>query len=144
MSYWLLVERLENWEVDKKEGFCRFGIPNQRRGLADQMKSGDKLVFYVSGGISKFSDIRELTADGTFKLGTSGAYDTAFPLSIATKPSLTLNFDRWVPIKDLLTQLSFTADKSDWRLSMRTTVRRLTDDDAKVIIEAMNSAAKAD
>ena len=111
MTYWLLVERFENWKVDCWEGFYRFGLQDQKKRLADQMRKGDQLVFYVSGGVSKFSDIRELTAEGTFKLGVDRAYDTAFALSIATKPSLTLSFDRWVPIKDLVTRLSFTANK---------------------------------
>jgi EVE domain len=144
MTYWLFVERLENWEVDKNEGFRRFGLANNRRGLAEQIQMGDKLVFYISGGISKFSDIRELTAEGTFALGASGAYDTKFPLAIATKPSLTLDKDRWVPIKDLVTKLSFTAGGGNFRLFVRTSIRRLRDEDAAVITEAMKSASKAD
>ena len=58
--------------------------------FADEMKAGDTLIFYVSSGMSQFADVREVTKEGTFKLGVGGRYDTAFPIFIATKPVLTL------------------------------------------------------
>jgi predicted RNA-binding protein len=69
MAHWLLVERLDNWNVDKKEGFRRFGLSDKKKTLADRIKKGDTLIFYISSGISKFSDVREAIADGTARLG---------------------------------------------------------------------------
>jgi predicted RNA-binding protein len=141
MTYWLLVERLENWEVDRKEGFRRFGLPANKKQLASEMKKGDKLIFYVSSGLSKFADIREASEEGTFDLGVRGGYDTAFPISISTKPLLTLDLAQWVPIHDLISKISITATHKDWRQVMRTSLRRISDEDAEVIIDAMKQAA---
>jgi predicted RNA-binding protein len=142
MTHWLLVERLENWEVDRKEGFRRFGLPARKQRLAEQMRKGDKLIFYVSSGLSQFADIREVSEDGVFALGTGGGYDTAFPLFIATTPRLTLDPDKWVPIRDLIPKLSITSSKNDWRQVMRTSLREISDEDAEIIIDAMNQAAR--
>jgi hypothetical protein len=143
VTYWLLVERLENWETDRKEGFLRFGLPAQKQRLADEMKKGDTLIFYVSSAMSRFADVREVTKEGTFKLGVGGKYDTAFPLFIATKPILTLDLADWVPIHSLLDKLSITANKPDWRQVMRTSLRRINDTDANISIRAMKHAATA-
>ncbi len=143
MTYWLLVERLENWEVDRMEGFRRFGLPEKKKRWADEMKTGDKLIFYVSSGMSRFADVREVIKEGTFRLGASGAYDTAFPLFIATKPILTLDIEKWVAIQNLTRKLSFTAGMKDWRQVMRTSMRRLNHEDVAVILDAMNRSANA-
>ena len=68
VTHWLLVERLENWETDKREGFLRFGMPERKKKLAAQIKTGDQLIFYIASGISMLSDIRIATADGVSKL----------------------------------------------------------------------------
>lgn len=143
MAFWLLVERVENWEVDKREGFRRFGLSDAKRVLGSQIKKGDTLVFYISSGVSRFSDIREATKDGTDKLGSVGEYDTGFPLSISTRPKLTLPRDKWVPLHDLVSLLSITAGKGDWRQTMRASLRRLSENDAAIIIGAMKRAEKS-
>lgn len=137
VAYWLLVERLENWEVDKREGFRRFGLPESKEVMARQIRKGDLLIAYVSSGISSFADIRKAMADEPRKLGFGGDYDTAFPLAISTAPHLTLSRSNWVPIHSLTGRLSFTAGKGDWRQIMRTALRPLADADATVIIDAM-------
>lgn len=142
VAYWLLVERLVNRQIDKAEGFRRFGLSERHKALADQMKKGDILIFYVSSGISKFSDVRQTIADGTAKLGSSGDYDTAFPISISTRLQFALDRNQWVPFHDLKDKLSITAGKGEWRQIMRSSLRRLSDEDAAVIIGAMKCAGK--
>jgi hypothetical protein len=141
VAYWLLVERLENWEVDKQEGFRRFGLPERKESMASEIRKGDLLIIYVSSGISRFADIREATANEPRKLAFGGDYDTAFPLAISTEPHLTLDRPNWVPIHSLIEKLSLTAGKKDWRQVMRNTLRRLPDADAVAIIEAMQHTA---
>ena len=140
MTHWLLVERLENWKIDQMEGFRRFGLPEVKRTLAQQVEKGDTLIFYVSSGISRFSDIREATASGTAKLGIEGDYDTPYPLSISTRPILTLERHIWVPLHGLVSSLSLTSGKADWRQVMRNSLRRLSDEDGDLILNAMKHA----
>jgi hypothetical protein len=142
ISHWLLVERLENWNVDRSEQFRQFGLPRGKKKLGDLIKTGDLLIFYVSSGISSFADVREARADGLLKLGLEGDYDSPYPWRVMTKPVLTLPRDRWVPIKSLIADLSLTAGRPDWRQCMRTSLRRLERGDATVILESMRFASK--
>jgi hypothetical protein len=140
VTHWLLVERLDNWQTDRRDGFQQFGLPHLKRKLGGEIKKGDQLIFYVSSGISSFADIREATEDGVSRLGLGGSYDELYPWRVVTKPVLTLSRERWVPIKALVSRLSITAGKLDWRQCMRTSLRRLAANDAAVIVEAMRNA----
>lgn len=143
MKYWMFVERLENWKVDEAEGFRRFGIPDRKGRIASQIRKGDHLIFYVSSGISAFSDIREAMTDGTQALRFGGEYDTAFPISVATRPILVLPREKWVPIKLYLSKLSFTAGKKDWRQTMRNSVRQLECADGETLTHLIFNSARS-
>src|SRR5258708_32352278 len=97
------------------------------------MKAGDTLIFYVSSGMSQFADVREVTKEGTFKLGVGGRYDTAFPIFIATKPALTLELANWVKIHGLLDKLAITASKRAWRQVRRTSLDKIAASDSEII-----------
>jgi hypothetical protein len=143
LNYWLMVERLENWEVDRREGFRRFGIPEHKAKLASGVRSGDQLLFYVSSGISKLADIRKVTEDGLRKLPMGGDYDSAFPLFLSTAPQITLARPQWVPLHPLTEALALTRGKSDWRQIMRTSIRRLSDDDGRLLANTITAAARS-
>lgn len=136
-THWLVVERLENWEVDRREGFTQFGIPDSRVSIANRIAHRDLLVFYVSSGVSCFADVREATANGIQKLRMGGQYDTAYPWKLSTRPYLILEREAWIPIQDVLHRLSFASGKGDWRQIMRNTLRHLSVNDAEVILTAM-------
>lgn len=140
MAYWLLVERRENWEVDREEGFLRFGIPKSKVKQASRIEKGDILIFYVSSGVSRFSDVREATDNGTKKLALGGNYDAAFPVYISTRPYLTLPKEAWVPLAPVARKLSFIGDVKDWRQLLRTTLRLLSDNDGRFLLSTMQTA----
>jgi predicted RNA-binding protein len=142
-SYWLLVERLENWNFDQRNGFRQFGLPDHKKTLGSEIKKGDLLIFYVSTGVSSFADIREAQADGVSKMPRGEHYDTAFPLRITTQPYLILSREQWVPMKLLADRISITAGKADWRHVVRNSLRRLSSSDAEAIIAAMQQSAGA-
>jgi hypothetical protein len=115
----------------------------KKKTLADKINR-DTLIFYISSEVSKFSDVREATADGTARLGSICNYDIGFPISISTRLEFALDPTKWVDIHGLVEKLSFTAGKADWRQILRSSVRLLSDDDAAVILGAMKCAAKGD
>jgi hypothetical protein len=137
---WLLVERIENWRIDKAEGFSRFGLPARKEKMAADIRKGDLLFFYVSSGISRFSDIRRATQDGYAQLRHGGEYDTAFPIALQTEPVLTLPEPTWLPFKEVADRLSFSKGK-DWRQIMRSSLRRLGEQDANLIRARMEEQA---
>lgn len=142
MQSWLLVERIENWRIDKAEGFTRFGLPARREKMAADIRKGDLLFFYVSSGRSKFSNIRRATHDGYTRLRHGGDYDTAFPIAIQTEPVLTLPESAWLPFKEVMDRLTFTKGR-DWRQIMRSSLRKLGEQDSNLIREGMEAQVKS-
>jgi predicted RNA-binding protein len=141
VTYWLLVERLENWQIDQRESFRRFGIPARKAKVASGIRRGDLLIFYISSSISAFSDVREAIADGTQTLRFGGDYDTPYPISVGTKPRITLPRERWIPLKQIASRVKFIGGKADWRQAMRNSVRRLDPEDGRLIVELIAGAA---
>lgn len=138
---WLLVERAENWEHDKKNGFTHFGIPDRKEKLGRSIKKSDLLFFYVSSGRSSFADVREASESGVSKLRLGGEYDTPFQWCVRTKPILTLAPEAWVSIKPLIEKLALTRGKKDWRQVMRCSLRKLEAKDAAYILRVMQEAS---
>ena len=130
-SYWLIVERYENWGVDRAENFRRFGLPERKRTTASKIRPGDLLVVYVSGK-GCFSDIRRVTSPPIVNLKHGEPYDAAFAFAIATEPYITPTEDKWLSIHTLLKQLSFLSP-TDWRQSFRSSLRSIPDTDGKLI-----------
>jgi len=143
MAHWLLVERKENWEIDRNEGFTRFGVSHSKLTLASQIKKGDLLIFYISSGISKLSDIREAIESGTKKLSLGGNYDTAFSMQIFTRPYLTLPREKWVSVEPLVKQLSFINKRGEWGYTFRNSLRQLNEADATLLIKTMQASNQA-
>lgn len=140
-NYWLIVERPENWEIDKNDNFIHFGLSERRKKLGNQVKMEDFLISYISGGISAFADIRRVIANGTHRLRGS-SYDTGFPICLKTEPYLILPRNKWIPIKELLDKLSLLNEAKDWRQTVRGSIKKLSQSDSSIIINAMWKATE--
>lgn len=141
MKFWLTVERAENWEVDKTEGFCRFGLSDRKRILASQIEPGDLIFTYISSGKSSLADMRRVRSPALVRLKHGGNYDSPYPLAISTEPLIWLPQEKWVRIKTLAAELSFIDIRRDWRQQMRSSLRLLLQSDATILETALRSAA---
>ena len=74
---WLIIERFENWEVDRTKNFAFFGLPERSRKTAAEIAEGDLVFSYVSSGRSAFSDIRVVKQTGLQKMKIQ-SYDDNF------------------------------------------------------------------
>jgi len=135
--YWLIVERPENWEADRKNLFKHFGVPESKHKMASQVSEGDKLIVYISGGVSCFSDIRLVNSDELIRLRGLTDYDDVFPYAIKTQPYMTLPREHWVTVKDLASRLAFTKSLKDWRQVFRSSMRKLDDVDGEFLENVM-------
>lgn len=141
-AYWMIVERLENWEADASDGFRRFGIPERSLKSARRMRKGDLLICYVSSGISAFSDLREIVEDAPKPSRRDDRYDTAFPYHVATAPRLILPRPLWVRVHDIIEDVGFLGGRGDWRQLMRLSIRELSEHDGGVISGRLRRAAE--
>jgi predicted RNA-binding protein len=141
INYWLAVERLENWQTDSQKGFTFFAFSESAKLRAQSVRKGDLLFIYVSSRISAFSDVRQVESEQpTFK-STGSYYDEPFHLSISTSPLLVLPQEKWINLKSIADQLSFTRGATNLGMAMRTQLRHLDDSDASLLLSALNNAA---
>jgi hypothetical protein len=98
--YWLIIERLENWEADRANDFAFFGLPRRYRRAAAEVTQNDRVICYVSSKISAFSDIRVVRETGInpVKRTMQDAYDRSFEFFFSTSPTLILPRIAWVPL----------------------------------------------
>ncbi len=48
-NYWVLVGNKENYDITRNRGFTLQGIKSTRRKKAEEVKPGDKFIFYITG-----------------------------------------------------------------------------------------------
>ena len=141
-AYWMITESLGTWQLDEKDGFTLFGLPESGRKRASEVSAGDRLLVYVSGsGISSFAGVRRVVSgpfDFKFREHRYGRY---VPIGLRTRPITTLPRDTWVKFHKLASRLSFTKNKVDWRPVLRLALRPLSKPDAQIILGEINRAA---
>jgi predicted RNA-binding protein len=143
MAYWLVVEQLENWERDRETGFTTHGVAENKATIASRLKPRDQLIVYVSSRVSAFSDLREVVSSEPVRTAAQDEYARKFPLTISTKPLLTLPPEKWVKVVSILDQISAIKSSSawNWQVMFRSTLVPLRDGDAQRIIAAMRRVA---
>jgi hypothetical protein len=143
---WLIIERIENWEADKANGFSFFGLPKRLGKSAGEIKKDDRLYCYVSRGVSAFSDIRVVIQPS--KRGRIEPryeiYDTNYAFYFDTNPVLVLALENWIPIKGLIPILELTRGRTVWSPLFQTSIRKLSFADAKILDASFERAAKGD
>src|SRR5262245_37433469 len=89
--YWMIVETVDNWMTDKRNGFTYFGISEHKVRVAEGMAQGDTVLTYVSSRVSSFADVRRVEGSRPEKLRFGGDYSTPFPFCIRTSPLISLD-----------------------------------------------------
>ena len=141
MQGWIIVERLENWEVDAANKFAFFGLKDRYRKTAEQISTGDLLFCYVSSGRSAFADIRSVRESGLRPL-KSQPYDLAYNHCFATAPSLVLPKLKWLPIKEVESELDLTRGRNDFRPLFQTSIRKITEHDTNLLERKLRAQAE--
>ncbi len=50
INYWVVVGSKGNYDISKNLGFTIQGLKSRHQKKADQMKPGDKMIYYLTGG----------------------------------------------------------------------------------------------
>src|SRR5690349_2083583 len=136
---WLIIERIENWEIDEANNFAFFGLTERYRKPASEIAPNDLVICYVSSGRSAFSDVRRVQEAGLKKLKVQ-SYASAFPYYISTVPVISLPQDKWIPIKEIDSELDLTRGRKDYRMLFQTSIRRLTANDTEYLHNKIKAA----
>jgi hypothetical protein len=139
---WLIIERFENWKVDEAKKFAFFGLPHRNRNVAAEIAKGDLVFCYVSSGRSAFSDIRVVQETGLKKMKIQ-SYDDNFAYYFSTAPVLVLPPQKWLPIKQVASELDLTRGRNDYRPLLQTSIRKLTSHDVDFLQSRLRSASES-
>ena len=135
---WILTGSLDNFRATRERGFSVIGAKEGRRGMAEQIEPGDRIVFYVTG-VQAFGAIVEVTGEmyeDRTKIwpGKPGKADP-YPWRFETRPEAVLEESEFVPAEELAGDLEHTKKwpAEHWRLAFQGQLRTVSDADAELL-----------
>jgi hypothetical protein len=145
---WVLTGSPENFAATAERGFRLIGMKERRRGLAEQIEPGDRIVFYLTR-IKAFGAIVRVTGpmfeDRTpVWPGKPGMVDP-YPWRFATEPELVLDESGYVEAEELAQELEHVRKwpPEHWTLAFQGQLRTVSDADASAIERRMRAAVPA-
>jgi predicted RNA-binding protein len=145
---WVLTGSLDNFRATREHGFGVIGMKERRRGMAEQVEPGDRIVFYVTG-IQAFGGVVRVTGEmyedrAKIWPGKPGNPDS-YPWRFETEPELVLEEDDFVPAVELAADLEHVRKwpAEHWRLAFQGQLRAVSRADARLLEERLRDAATA-
>ena len=145
---WILTGSLDNFRATREHGFGVIGAKERRRGMAEQIEPGDRIVFYVTGVQAFGGSVRVMSEmyEDRERLwpGKPGNPDT-YPWRFATEPEVVLEEDEFVPAVELVGQLEHAAKwpAQHWTLAFQGQLRTVSEADAELLERSLRAAAPA-
>jgi predicted RNA-binding protein len=143
---WVLTGSLENFRATRDHGFRVIGAKEGRRGMAEQIEPGDRIVFYVTG-VQAFGAIVRVTSElfedrEPIWPGKPGKADP-YPWRFATEPEVVLEEDDFVPAVQLAAELEHVAKwpLEHWQLAFQGQLRSVSDADCELLERRIRQAA---
>jgi hypothetical protein len=143
----MLVSGADNFEVSRVMGFTVAGMKERHRRKAERVKSGDRVLFYLTG-IQKFGGTATVTDSYYEDRGNliwqskkSGEYP--YPWRFPIRPNIILDPADFVLAEGLLPELEWVKKwpASHWQLAFQGNVHVLSDADFGTIEQAIQRAA---
>ena len=145
---WILTGSLENFRATREHEFRVIGAKEGRRGMAEQIEPGDRIVFYLTV-VQAFGGIVEVTGEmyeDREKIwpGKPGKVD-AYPWRFETRPEVVLGEDELVPAVELVGELEHArkGPAQHWHLAFQGQLRTVLAADAELLERRIRAAAPA-
>jgi hypothetical protein len=145
---WVLTGSLENLRVTREHGFRVIGAKERRRGLAEQIEPGDRIVFYVTG-VQAFGGAVRVTGamyeDRTKLWPGKPSNPDPYPWRFETEPEVVLDEDEFVPAGELAARLEHVRKwpAEHWQLAFQGQLRRVSDADGLLLERRMRERTGA-
>jgi hypothetical protein len=146
-QYWMIVSSLDNFRKTQERGFTVQGIKTRHRKRAEMMKSGDRLLFYVTGRMA-FTATCTLTSpmfEEHTHVWRTTRRDEDYPWRVRIRPELVLEEPDWVPAKDLAYRLEYVRKwpPEHWTLAFQGHIHQLLQKDFKLIEDEIRRLERA-
>jgi predicted RNA-binding protein len=145
---WILTGSLENFRATRDHGFRVIGAKEGRRGMAEQIEPGDRIVFYLTV-VQAFGGIVEVTGElyedrEQIWPGKPGKRDD-YPWRFETRPEVVLGEDELVPAVELAGELEHARKwpAQHWHLAFQGQLRTVSEADAELLEQRIRAAAPA-
>jgi predicted RNA-binding protein len=146
-QYWMIVSSLDNFRKTQERGFTVQGIKTRHRKRAEMMKSGDRLLFYVTGRMA-FTATCTLTSpmfEEHTHVWRTTRRDEDYPWRVRIRPELVLEETDWMPAKDLAYRLEYVRKwpPEHWTLAFQGHIHQLLQKDFKLIEDEIRRLERA-
>jgi hypothetical protein len=144
-QYWMLVSSPENYRRTVEHGFTVQGVKSRHRKRAETMRSGDRLLFYVTGRMG-FAATCTLTS-GMFEERThiwrTARREEDYPWRFGIRPDHVLDEQDWVQAKELAYRLEYVRKwpPEHWTLALQGHLHQLPQKDFKLIEDEIKRTA---
>jgi hypothetical protein len=156
---WVLTGSLDNFRATREHGFRVIGAKSGRRGMAEQIAPGDRIVFYVTG-VQAFGGIVRVTGEmyedrekiwpgkpalGVTSSGGTPSQPDPYPWRFETEPEIVLDEDDFVPAVELVGELEHIGKwpAEHWQLAFQGQLRSVSDADAQLLERRIREGARA-
>ena len=148
MATWILTASPDNHAATAERDFGVIGLKERNRNRALEIEPGDEIVLYLTK-VMRFAGAIRVTGElfeDREKLwpGKPGKADP-YPWRLPTEPVVVLDEDEWVPAEELRTVLEHVRKwpAEHWKLAFQGQVRRVSDADARLLLDRLRAAAGA-
>ena len=148
-QYWILVSSADNFRATRERGFTVQGIKSRHRKKAEQMRPGDKLVYYLTGKkmfagtatvTSEYFEADDLIwkSDKTKKDGSPENY----PFRVEIEPELVAEEEAWVDAEPLARQMIHASKwpEKNWTLAFQGNVHNVPREDYELIRSSLETS----
>lgn len=141
-QYWILVSSPDNLQATKDRDFTIQGMKSRHRKKAEQMKPGDKLIYYLTGKkmfaatatvTSEYFEGDDLiwTSNNTKKTGEPENY----PFRVEIEPELVADEENWIDAEPVARQMTYARKwpAKNWTLAFQGNVHNVPEEDYELI-----------
>jgi hypothetical protein len=143
---WVLTGSLDNFRATRDRDFRLIGAKEGRRGMAEQIEPGDRIVFYLTklGRLAGSVRVTGAMFEDREKVwpGKPGKADP-YPWRFDTEPEVVLDEAEWIDAEELKGDLEHVRKwpPDHWRLAFQGQLRTVSERDAGVLLERLRAAA---
>src|SRR5437763_16643751 len=145
---WILTGSVDHYRATRERDFRVIGMKERRRRLAEQVASGDRIVFYLTG-VQAFGGMikgpGEMYEDRSKVWPGKPKSPDPYPWRFETEPELILEEADWVDAEELAGELEHVRKwpAEHWTLAFQGQLRAVSDADARAIERRLRAAAVA-
>ena len=147
-KYWIVVSSVDNWQRTKDLGFTIQGLKSRRRKKAEQMRPGDKIVYYCTGvkafaGVSTIASNYFESDEIIWVSGNTKRAGEEYPFRVKIEGDLALANDDFVSAEPLARQMTYAKKwpAEHWTLAFQGNVHLIPKEDYILIRQAIEGAA---